>query len=123
MEDFRLGVVETRFAELIWAHEPLTSGELVKLCAKELEWKKSTTYTVLKKLCDRGIFQNQDGMVTSTLSQKEFQSRQSRRFVEDTFSGSLPAFIAAFAEGGELTDQELLEIRRMIDSYGGGGKK
>lgn len=123
MEDFRLGVVETRFAELIWAHEPLTSGELVKLCAKELEWKKSTTYTVLKKLCDRGIFQNQDGVVTSILSQKEFQSRQSRRFVEDTFSGSLPAFIAAFAEGGELTDQELLEIRRMIDSYGGGEKK
>ena len=123
MEDFRLGVVETRFAELIWIHEPLTSGELVKLCAKELEWKKSTTYTVLKKLCDRGIFQNQDGLVTSVLSQKEFQSRQSRRFVEDTFSGSLPAFIAAFAEGGELSDQELLEIRRMIDSYEGGGKQ
>ena len=123
MEDYRLGVVETRFAELIWSHEPLTSGELVKLCAKELEWKKSTTYTVLKKLCDRGIFQNQDGLVTSVLSQKEFQSRQSRRFVEDTFSGSLPAFIAAFAEGGELSDRELLEIRRMIDSYGGGGKQ
>ena len=123
MEDYRLGVVETRFAELIWSHEPLTSRELVKLCAKELEWKKSTTYTVLKKLCDRGIFQNQDGLVTSVLSQKEFQSRQSRRFVEDTFSGSLPAFIAAFAEGGELSDQELLEIRRMIDSYGGGGKQ
>ena len=123
MEDFRLGVVETRFAELIWIHEPLTSGELVKLCAKELEWKKSTTYTVLKKLCDRGIFRNQDGLVTSVLSQKEFQSRQSRRFVEDTFSGSLPAFIAAFAEGGELSDQELLEIRRMIDSYEGGGKQ
>lgn len=123
MEEYRLGVVETRFAELIWSHEPLTSGELVKLCAKELEWKKSTTYTVLKKLCDRGIFQNQDGLVTSVLSQKEFQSRQSRRFVEDTFSGSLPAFIAAFAEGGSLSNQELLEIRRMIDSYGGGEKK
>ena len=123
MEDYRLGVVESRFAELIWSHEPLTSGELVKLCAKELEWKKSTTYTVLKKLCDRGIFQNQDGLVTSVLSQKEFQSRQSRRFVEDTFSGSLPAFIAAFAEGGELSDRELLEIRRMIDSYEGGEKK
>ena len=123
MEDYRLGVVETRFAELIWSHEPLTSGELVKLCAKELEWKKSTTYTVLKKLCDRGIFRNQDGLVTSVLSQKEFQSRQSRRFVEDTFSGSLPAFIAAFAEGGELSDRELLEIRRMIDSYGRGEKK
>ena len=123
MEDYRLGVVETRFAELIWSHEPLTSGELVKLCAKELEWKKSTTYTVLKKLCDRGIFQNQDGLVTSVLSQKEFQSRQSRRFVEDTFSGSLPAFIAAFAEGGNLTEHDISEIRKMIDSYGRGEKK
>ena len=123
MDDFRLGVVETRFAELIWAHEPLSSGELVKLCARELEWKKSTTYTVLKKLCDRGIFQNQDGVVTSIVSQKEFQSRQSRRFVEDTFSGSLPAFIAAFADGGNLTDRDISEIRKMIDAYGGGGKK
>ena len=123
MDDFRLRVVETRFAELIWAHEPLSSGELVKLCARELEWKKSTTYTVLKKLCDRGLFQNQDGIVTSIVSRQEFQSRQSRRFVEDTFSGSLPAFIAAFADGGNLTDRDISEIRKMIDAYGGGGKK
>ena len=123
MDDFRLGVVETRFAEQIWAHEPLSSGELVKLCARELEWKKSTTYTVLKKLCDRGLFQNQDGIVTSIVSRQEFQSRQSRRFVEDTFSGSLPAFIAAFADGGNLTDRDISEIRKMIDAYGGGGKK
>ena len=123
MDDFRLGVVETRFAELIWAHEPLSSGELVKLCARELEWKKSTTYTVLKKLCDRGLFQNQDGIVTSIVSRQEFQSRQSRRFVEDTFSGSLPAFIAAFADGGNLTDRDISEIRKMIDSYWGGGEK
>ena len=123
MDDFRLGVVETRFAELIWAHEPLSSGELVKLCARELEWKKSTTCTVLKKLCDRGLFQNQDGIVTSIVSRQEFQSRQSRRFVEDTFSGSLPAFIAAFADGGNLTDRDISEIRKMIDAYGGGGKK
>ena len=123
MDDFRLGVVETRFAELIWAHEPLSSGELVKLCARELEWKKSTTYTVLTKLCDRGLFQNQDGIVTSIVSRQEFQSRQSRRFVEDTFSGSLPAFIAAFADGGNLTDRDISEIRKMIDAYGGGGKK
>ena len=123
MNDFRLGVVETRFAELIWANEPLSSGELVKLCARELEWKKSTTYTVLKKLCDRGLFQNQDGIVTSIVSRQEFQSRQSRRFVEDTFSGSLPAFIAAFADGGNLTDRDISEIRKMIDAYGGGGKK
>ena len=123
MDDFRLGVVETRFAELIWAHEPLSSGELVKLCARELEWNKSTTYTVLKKLCDRGLFQNQDGIVTSIVSRQEFQSRQSRRFVEDTFFCSLPAFIAAFADGGNLTDRDISEIRKMIDAYGGGGKK
>ena len=123
MDDFRLGVVESRFAELICAHEPLSSGELGKLCARELEGKKSTSDTVLKKLCDRGLFQNQDGIVTSIVSRQEFQSRQSRRFVEDTFSGSLPAFIAAFADGGNLTDRDISEIRKMIDAYGGGGKK
>ncbi len=123
MEDLKLGVVETRFAELVWAKEPISSGDLVKLCAKELEWKKSTTYTVLKKLCDKGIFQNVNGIVTSILSQKEFQSRQSKRFVKDTFSGSLPAFIAAFAENNGLSDQDISEIRKMIDAYEGGGKK
>lgn len=120
MDDLRLGLVETRFADLIWANEPISSGNLVKLCAKELEWKKSTTYTVLKKLCEKGIFQNINGVVTSLLSQKEFQSRQSKRFVEDTFSGSLPAFIAAFAENGGLSDNDITEIRKMIDAYGGG---
>lgn len=120
MDDLRLGLVETRFADLIWANEPISSGNLVKLCAKELEWKKSTTYTVLKKLCEKGIFQNVNGVVTSLLSQKEFQSRQSKRFVEDTFSGSLPAFIAAFAENGGLSDNDITEIRKMIDAYGGG---
>ena len=123
MEERKLGPVELRFAELIWENAPISSGELVKLCARELEWKKSTTYTVLKKLCDRGLFQNQDGIVTSIVSRQEFQSRQSRRFVEDTFSGSLPAFIAAFADGGNLTDRDISEIRKMIDAYGGGGKK
>ena len=120
MDDLRLGLVETRFADLIWANEPISSGNLVKLCAKELEWKKSTTYTVLKKLCEKGIFQNVNGVVTSLLSQKEFQSRQSKRFVEDTFSGSLPAFSAACAENGGLSDNDITEIRKMIDAYGGG---
>ena len=119
MDDFRLGVVETRFAELIWAHEPLSSGELVKLCARELEWKKSTTYTVLKKLCDRGLFQNQDGIVTSIVSRQEFQSRQSRRFVEDTFGGSLPAFLAAFGSRKKLSDSEIRELQKVIDSMRG----
>ncbi len=119
MDDLRLGVVETRFAELIWENEPVSSGDLVKLCARKLEWKKSTTYTVLKKLCEKGLFQNANGVVTSLLSHKEFQSRQSKRFVDDTFSGSLPAFIAAFAENGGLSDNDISEIRQMIEEYGG----
>ena len=122
MDDLRLGVVETRFAELIWENEPVSSGDLVKLCARKLEWKKSTTYTVLKKLCEKGLFQNVNGVVTSLLSHKEFQSRQSKRFVEDTFSGSLPAFIAAFAENDGLSDNDISEIRQMIEEYGGGRK-
>lgn len=117
MEDTRLGVVEGRFADIIWQHEPLTSGELVKLCREELEWKKSTTYTVLKKLCDKGIFQNQNGMVTSLVSKQELHAAQSRKFVDDTFEGSLPAFIAAFATQKSLSQGEIAEIRRMIDSF------
>ncbi|HBA50277.1 MAG TPA: BlaI/MecI/CopY family transcriptional regulator [Lachnospiraceae bacterium] len=117
MEDTRLGVVESRFADIIWQHEPLTSGELVKLCGEELEWKKSTTYTVLKKLCDKGIFQNQNGMVTSRISKQELHAAQSRKFVEDTFEGSLPAFIAAFATQKALSQGEIAEIRRMIDGF------
>ena len=96
MDGYKLGAVETRFAELIWQHEPLTSGELVKLCEQELQWKKSTTYTVLKKLCEHGIFQNENGTVTSLLSQEGYNAVQSEKFVEDTFDGSLPAFLAAF---------------------------
>ena len=83
MDGYKLGVVETRFAELIWQHEPLTSGELVKLCEQELQWKKSTTYTVLKKLCEHGIFQNENGTVTSLLSQEGYNAVQSEKFVED----------------------------------------
>lgn len=111
----KLGVVETQFAELIWAREPIASGELVKLCEKELNWKKSTTYTVLKKLCERGIFQNNDGVVTSLLTKDEFNAVQSEQFVEDTFEGSLPAFLAAFTSRKTLSKDEVEEIRRLID--------
>lgn len=113
--EMKLGVVEAQFAELIWAREPLASGELVKLCEKELNWKKSTTYTVLKKLCERGIFQNNDGVVTSLLTKDEFNAVQSERFVEDTFEGSLPAFLAAFTSRKQLSAEEVEEIRRLID--------
>ena len=117
MDDTRLGPVEARFADLIWTHAPLSSGELVKLCAEELEWKKSTTYTVLKKLCERGIFQNQEGTVTPLISRRDFYARQSQRFVEENFDGSLPSFIAAFASGGRLSNQDLADIRRMLDEF------
>ena len=113
--EMKLGVVETQFAELIWAREPIASGELVKLCEKELNWKKSTTYTVLKKLCERGIFQNNDGIVTSLLTKDEFNAVQSEKFVEDTFEGSLPAFLAAFTSRKTLSKDEVEEIRRLID--------
>ena len=115
MDEMRLGAVESKFAELIWQNEPISSGELVKLCLGELDWKKSTTYTVLKKLCDRGIFQNNDSMVTSLISKDDFYSMQSEKFVEETFEGSLPAFIAAFTSRKKLSDKEIAEIRKMIE--------
>ena len=117
MPDTSLGPIETRFAELIWAHEPLSSGELVKLCARELEWKKSTTYTVLKKLCEQGLFQNQGGTVTVLVSRQDYQARQSKQFVADTFSGSLPAFLAAFAQGAPLSQKDIADIRALIDRF------
>lgn len=117
MEEIRLGVVESKFADIIWKHQPLSSRELVSLCQAELNWKKSTTYTVLKKLCDRGIFQNQDGEVTALLSRADFYALQSEKFVEDTFEGSLPAFLAAFTKRKALSPAEIQEIRRMIDSF------
>ena len=118
MEELKLGLVESKFADIIWQQEPLSSRELVILCQKQLEWKKSTTYTVLKKLCDRGIFQNQDGTVTSLISRQDFYAMQSEKFVEETFDGSLPAFLAAFTKRKHLSAQEIAEIRAMIESYG-----
>ena len=118
MSDYKLGEVETRFAELIWANEPLGSGELVKLCAEKLGWKKSTTYTVLKKLCEKGYFRNEDGVVTSLISEQEMHAQESCRFVEDTFGGSLPAFLAAFTSERQLSDKDIEDIRGMIEAYG-----
>ncbi len=119
MEDYKLGVMETKFAELIWISEPISSGELVKLCEKELTWKKSTTYTMLRRLCDRGIFQNKDGTVTSLLSKWEFAARQSEKFIEETFNGSLPQFLAAFTQRKKLTESEISELQRLIDEKRG----
>lgn len=117
MEEMKLGIVEAKFADIIWQREPIASGELVKICEATLGWKKSTTYTVLKKLCERGIFQNEQGTVTSLISKEEFNSRQSERFVEETFEGSLPAFIAAFTRRKKISEKEIDEIQMMIDMY------
>lgn len=117
MEDLRLGVVESKFADIIWRDEPIPSGELVKICEKELNWKKPTTYTVLRKLCERGIFRNENGSVSSLISREDFYAMQSEKFVEETFEGSLPAFVAAFTKRKALSKDEISELKKLIDSY------
>lgn len=117
MDEIRLGTVEARFADIIWNKEPIASGELVKECEKALCWKKSTTYTVLKKLCDRGIFKNEKGIVSSLMTKDEFNSLQSEKFVEDNFGGSLPKFFAAFTKRKNLSKEEVDELRRMVDNF------
>lgn len=116
MTDIRLGMVEAHFADIIWENEPLTTKALVELCEKELNWKRTTTYTVLKKLCERGIFDVKDRMITATLSKEEFYAIQCEQFVEDTFSGSLPAFVAAFTTRKALSTRELEELKKLVES-------
>ena len=112
-----LGVIQERFADIVWANEPVSSGVLVKLCKEELNWKKSTTYTVLRKLCEKGLFRNADGIVTSLISRDDFYSSKSEQIIEESFDGSLPAFVAAFISRKSLTEKEADEIQRMIDAF------
>ena len=119
MADWKLGQVEARFADLIWENEPLSSGALAKLALQALQWKKTTAFTVLKRLCDRGIFQNDGGTVTSNISREEFYARQSEEYVRESFRGSLPAFLAAFGSRSKLTEQEIDELQRLIDEMRG----
>ena len=116
--EVRLAAVESSFADIIWENEPVGSGELVNLCKEKLNWKKSTTYTVLRKLCERGIFQNVDGAVSSLLSKEDVQVAQSEQFLSENFGGSLPAFIAAFTSRNKLSKEEVLEISKLIDTIG-----
>lgn len=117
MNEYKLADVEAKFADLIWQKEPVASPELVKLCEKELHWKKSTTYTVLKKLCDKGIFRNDDAVVTARISREQFYGRQSQRYVMETF-GTLPQFLTAFFQEKKLSRQETEELKRYIDQFG-----
>lgn len=119
MAEYRLGEIESLFADMIWQEEPLTSRRLAELAEQKLNWKRTTTYTVLKRLCDRGLFQNQGGTVTALVSRQEFYARQSEQFVEDAFQGSLPAFLVAFGSRKKLTEEELQEVQSIIDSMRG----
>ena len=119
MADIRMGPAETQFAEIIWANEPIASDVLSKKAKEVLHWKKTTSFTVLKRLCERGIFQNQEGTVTSLISREEFFARHSEQYVQETFGGSLPAFIAAFGSRKKLSDSEIEEMKRLIEEMRG----
>ena len=118
MSDIQLGAIESKFADIIWENEPITSSDLAKRSEEALTWKKTTSFTVLKRLCDKGLFQNDHGTVTSLISRDEFYSMQSERFVDETFDGSLPAFFTAFTSRKKISAAELEELRRMIEEYG-----
>jgi predicted transcriptional regulator len=117
MKAYKLTESEEKFAELIWQNEPIGSGDLVKLSEKEMNWKKSTTYTVLKKLCEKDIFENENAVVTSVVTKDEYYAKQSIRFVEDTFGGSLPKFLTAFISGKKLSKHQAEELSKLIDEH------
>lgn len=119
MDENRLGMMESRFADIIWEHAPVSTGELIKICQQQFGWKRTTTYTMLKRLCQRGLFENQNGTVVVLMEKDVFRGKQSERFVSDTFGGSLPAFIAAFTRGRALSDEEADEIQKMINESRG----
>ena len=119
MAEYKLGEMESIFADIIWQQEPLSSRKLSELAEQRLNWKRTTTYTILKRLCDRGLFQNNGGQVTSLVSREEFYARQSEQFVDSAFQGSLPAFLAAFSSRKKLSDSEIQELQKLIDSMRG----
>ena len=115
--DLKLYEYDYKFMSIIWDNEPIASGQLVKLCEKELGWKKSTTYSTLKKLCERGFAQNVDTVVTSVIPRREVQAYASEQIVENTFYGSLPGFLAAFFGGKKISKEEADELKRLIDEH------
>jgi predicted transcriptional regulator len=117
MKEYKLTESEEKFAELIWQSEPVGSGDLVKLSGKEMNWKKSTTYTVLKKLCEKDIFQNENAVISSLVTKDEYYAKQSIGFVEDTFGGSLPKFLTAFIGGKKLSKHQAEELKKLIDQH------
>lgn len=119
MSDLKMGTAEARFADVIWANEPITSGQLAKIGLADFNWKKTTSHTVLKRLCERGLFKNEGGTVTALISRDEYYARHSEQYVEETFGGSLPAFLAAFGTRKKLSDKEIEELQKVIESMRG----
>lgn len=117
MESLKLCESDYRFMTVIWDNEPLTSRQLVELCARKLGWKKPTTYTTLKKLCDKGFAQNQETIVTSLIPREKVQAYASEHFVEHTFEGSLPGFLASFLGGKTISSQEAEQLKQLIDAH------
>lgn len=117
MDVHKLGLVESRFADIVWEAAPMSTAELIRLCAEELEWKRTTTYTVLKKFCDRGIFKIENSTVSALISREEFYAMQSEQFVNDNYQGSLPAFLAAFTKRNPLSAEDAEQILQMIHAY------
>ena len=115
MSDLRMGTAEARFADIIWVKEPITSGQLAKIGLAEFNWKKTTSHTVLNRLCDRGLFKKENGVVTSLISREEYYARHSEAYVKETFGGSLPAFLAAFGTRKQLSDSEVDELKKLIE--------
>ncbi|MCM1054094.1 MAG: BlaI/MecI/CopY family transcriptional regulator [Bacteroides sp.] len=118
MENTRLGTIESKFADIIWQNEPISTADLVKLCEKEFGWKRTTAYTVLKRLSERGIFKNEKGTVTSLISKDDFYSIKTESFVNEAFGGSLPAFLAAFTSRKKLNEKDIKAIKQLINDYG-----
>ncbi len=119
MERITIGVIEAKFADIIWEKAPISTKELVKIGEAVFNWKRTTTYTVLKRLCERGLFDTQNSVVTVKLTREEFYAIQSEQFVEESFKGSLPDFFAAFSTRKKPTAEEIEVLRQMIDAWGG----
>lgn len=118
MEAPKIFESEYRFCLIVWEHEPVNSGKLVQLAKEGLGWSKATTYTVIRRLSERGVLKNENTIVTSLISKEEAQKSRLEEMVEETFEGSMPAFIAAFSKTKKLTKQEVDQLKALIDSYG-----
>lgn len=117
MEPYKLGEMEQKFADLIWEHAPIASGELVKLCEQAFDWKRTTTYTMLKRLCLRNLFENVNGTVLVKTTKEDFQAAQGEQFLMENFDGSLPRFLTAFSRRKKLSGHEVAELRKLIEEY------